>query len=88
LTNAKGLAGIIAGGNTMAKTIGKIHDAKSLFLRVAVGKAKDPQTKIEYELTTNAGNAAPMICSGKTGKYFLLSWQNIIDLAIKAGIDK
>ena len=67
---------------------GQIHEKKSLFLRETVGTATDPETKIKYEMTTICANRPPLVCSGKTGKYFSLSWSDIIKLAIEAGIDK
>ena len=68
--------------------IGTIHDSKSMFLREIVGTAEDPETKIKYEMTTICTTRMPLIRSKKTGKYFSLSWTNILGLAIKAGIDK
>ena len=67
------------------KTIGTMHPAKSLFLREAVGTAT--LGEIEYEMTTLM-NRSPMIKSKKTGKWFVLSWQAIIELAVMAGIDE
>ena len=43
---------------------------------------------VKYELTINMGNNTPIVSSSKTGKYFTLSWQDIINLAIDAGINK
>ncbi len=67
---------------------GQIHNSKSLFLREAVGTATDPEAKIKYEMTTINDNRQPMVCSSKTGKYFTLSWEDIVNLAVEAGIDK
>lgn len=67
---------------------GTIYDSKSLFLRESVGTAEDPETKIKYEMTTICQTRMPLICSGKTGKYFSLTWADILSLAIEAGIDK
>lgn len=66
---------------------GKIYPKKTLFLRIHVGEAKD-QNKNTYELSTSANNASPIVCSKKTGKWFTLSWTDIMNLARDAGIDK
>jgi hypothetical protein len=64
---------------------GTIHPKKTMFLRQDCGKAKGD--KVEYELTA-AMTGEPIVRSSLTGKFFTLSWENIIDLAIEAGIDK
>ena len=64
--------------------IGKVYPAKSMFFRNHVGTADDGERK--FELATSM-NGTPILQSAKTGKWFLLSWQEIIDLAEKAGID-
>jgi hypothetical protein len=57
-----------------------------MFLRVHVGTAKaDDDT--EYEMSLISGNT-PLIKSKQTGKYFQLTWPEIIDLAVAAGIDQ
>lgn len=64
--------------------IGKVYPAKSMFFRNHVGTADDGERK--FEMATSM-NGTPILQSAKTGKWFLLSWQDIIDLAGKAGID-
>jgi len=65
--------------------IGMLYAPETLFLRNDVGTASgNGQT---YEMTTNFGNMAPIIRSRQTGKWFVLPWQEIIELAVKAGID-
>jgi hypothetical protein len=66
--------------------IGEILPAKSLILRQAAGTAK--ADGVTYELTTHAGTCQPIVCSSRTGKYFTLSWGDIIHLAQEAGIDQ
>lgn len=66
---------------------GKIHPKRTLFLRVHVGEAKD-ENKNTYELSINANDTSPLVCSKKTGKYFTLSWEDIMNLARDADIDK
>ena len=65
--------------------IGTIYPKESLFLRIHAGEAK--QGSNIYNLTTSPGGC-PMVCSRQTGKYFALSWANVLDLAIAAGIDQ
>lgn len=68
--------------------IGTIHPKTKLFMRESVGNAQDDEKGITYELNTNFGNGIPIVRSSKTGKHFTLSWEDIIDLAVKAGIDE
>jgi hypothetical protein len=64
--------------------IGRVYPPKSMFLRNHVGEAQ--QGKLKYEMATNM-NGAPIIHSLQTDKWFVLSWQDILNLAEKAGID-
>lgn len=57
----------------------------ALFLSVFVGNAKD-QDDNEYELLTMA-NSNPAVRSKKTGITYFLSWQEILTMAIKAGVN-
>lgn len=68
--------------------IGTIHSKDTMFMRETVGEAVDETLGITYEMTTNIGNGAPIVASSKTGKKFTLSWEDIIDLAIKAGVNE
>jgi hypothetical protein len=70
-----------------APAVGKIHKAETLFFRVEVGEATGDHGR-HYELTISAGSSAPIVHSKTTGKWFTLSWQDIIALAIQEGIDK
>ena len=75
-------AAAVASGDGLC--VGTIYPAKSMILRNHIGEAKSG--KLGYEMsTTMAGQ--PIILSKQTGKWFTLSWQTIIDLAVKAGID-
>lgn len=73
----------------MAKTkpIGTIHGKYAMFLRVHVGKGSHPDFG-SFELSANAGGYMPMVRSDKTGKTFILSWSDIVNLAEKAGVFK
>jgi hypothetical protein len=70
------------------KKIGEIHPPKTLFFRQSVGDAKDKETGLGYEMTVNMGQYTPIVKSEQTGKWFTLSWTDIINLAVEAGIDK
>ncbi len=70
----------------MSKQIGKVHEKSTLFFRQYVGDAKSG--KLQYEMATNMGGSTPIIESKQTGKWFTVSWQELIDLAVKAGVDK
>lgn len=65
--------------------IGKIHDSKTLFFRIEVGAAAT--VGVNYELALCANTNVPIVRSGKTGKWFTLAWGDIVNLAIKAGIN-
>lgn len=67
------------------KTVGTIHNKDSLFLRIDGGTADSPQTG-KFELAVNMGSSTPIIRSERTGKWFSLSWEDIIRLGIDAGI--
>jgi hypothetical protein len=64
--------------------IGTIHDPKAMFLRNYVGEATCG--KLKYEISTGM-NGSPIVHSKKSGKWFSLSWQDILALAEKAGVD-
>lgn len=66
-------------------SIGKIHDSKTLMLRFHVGTAEASNNK--YDMAISNANS-PIITSEQTGKYFTLSWDDILALAIEAGIDE
>ena len=55
-----------------------------MFLRVHAGTAE--YGKLKYEMAYLMGGS-PIVESKQTGKWFTLSWQDILDLARKAGID-
>lgn len=65
---------------------GKIHPRGSLFLRVGHCSAKSSSGQ-EYELNTLM-HGAPCVRSEATGKYYVISWEEILGMAIEAGIDE
>lgn len=69
---------------TKQVVLGEILPSTSLMLRNHVGEASCGDLK--YEMSTGM-NGAPIVRSKQTGKWFTLSWQAILELADKAGID-
>lgn len=63
-----------------------IIEKDALLLRVVVGECSDDDGN-SYEMTTST-DMTPLIKSHQTGRTFHLSWQDIMELAIEAGIDK
>ncbi len=70
----------------MEHTKGKIHAAKTLFLRVHVGKANGEDGT--YEMALMGNDNSPVVQSEQTGKWFTLSWTDIVNMAVDKGIDK
>lgn len=66
--------------------VGQIDAPGSFFMREARGDAKAADGTV-YELNTHL-SGAPLVRSSKTGKFFSLSWQDVLRLAIEAGIDR
>ena len=71
----------------MAKKRGKLLNPKDLYMTIHVGEAKDKEDGIEYHMALMT-DSSPIITSDKTDKRFNLSWQEIINMAVEAGIDK
>ena len=66
-------------------TLGTLHGDGTMFLRVAVGDADDGEGG-GYEMTTNANASEPMVRCKTTNRTWTISWQEMIELAIHAGI--
>jgi len=62
--------------------VGTIHPKTAVFMSQHVGAAGD-----EFELMTSM-NLSPMIQSRVTGKTWSLGWQELVQLAIAAGVNK
>lgn len=60
---------------------------RTMFLRQHCGEANSEDGR-GYELSFNLGSGTPIVISKTTGRTMTLSWQDLIDLAIEAGIDK
>lgn len=75
------------GGCEMDNKFGKIIDPNHLLLsfrkQVATGKVGN----MEYTMEISVG-CEPMVVSKATGKRFVLTWQDIVELAVLAGIDE
>ena len=66
---------------------GNVRGKKALFMRFNVGEAMDPDDQNKaYEMSTSASQE-PMVTSKTTGKTFVLSWHELISMAVEAGID-
>ena len=57
-----------------------------MILRVVVGEAEDDQGN-KYEMTVSMASA-PLLKSKLTGRTFALSWSDILEQAIEAGINE
>ena len=64
---------------------GQIHPPRTMLLRIHSGEAQSGKLKYEMSVTMEG---SPIIESKQTGKWFTLSWQAIIEMAVKAGIDE
>jgi hypothetical protein len=64
----------------------KIYDKKTLMVLVHIGEAKADGDEHGYKLSHTL-SGGPHVQSEKTGKAFVLSWQDIIELAVKEGVD-
>jgi hypothetical protein len=67
--------------------VGRLYPPGTMFLRQNVGNATAENGDV-YELTLNVGASHPIIRSEKTGRWWTVSWQELIGLAIKGGIDQ
>lgn len=67
------------------KVIGKMLNEKDLYITIHVGTAGHKEVVYRLALMVNQ---SPIITSEKTKKRFNLPWNDIINMAINAGIDK
>lgn len=70
------------------KSIGKLHPPSTMFLRHEVGTATGSDDGREYEVFINVGDMCPIIRSKTSGRWFTLSWPELIAVAVGAGIDE
>ena len=64
----------------------EIIEKDKLTMRVHVGDAADDDGN-DYELSTTM-SSAPMVRSVTTGRIFALTWHDILDMAIQAGVNE
>jgi len=67
------------------ETIGEVLPKDSLFLSIAVGSAKVAKNGRELDLSTDM-NHQPMITDKKTGKTWVITWGEMISLAVISGV--
>jgi hypothetical protein len=65
---------------------GTIYSPDHIFVRVEIGSATG-QDGAKYDLGTSV-DGQPLIRSSKTGKTFSLSWNELLNMAVDAGIDE
>ena len=76
-------------GNTKEKSVGTLHPEDTLFLKMKGGDIHNQKTnELLYYVDANVAGMNPIVTSVKTHRVFTLSWQEIIKMAITAGIDK
>ena len=66
---------------------GEVKPKGTMVFRAVAGDAEDDCGN-KYELATVISDNSPVVYSRQTGKVFHLPWCDIIDMAVKAGIDK
>lgn len=67
--------------------IGLIKGRQTLFFRADCGEAQE-QGGDKYELSTNMGGGMPIVRNERTGKWWTITWKEMIDIAKKMGIDE
>jgi len=77
-----GVRGQVCRSELSDVAVGTIHPKTAVFMSQHVGAAGD-----EFELMTSM-NLSPMIQSRVTGKTWSLGWQELVQLAIAAGVNK
>lgn len=64
----------------------KIYEKRALFLRTLIGEASDEEGNV-YELAVTA-DSAMLVKSKQTGRTFNITWQDVLELAVEAGINE
>jgi hypothetical protein len=67
-------------------SVGIVSGKDTLYLRMEAGTATGDGAK--YELSVNMGGLNPIIHSSKTGKWWTITWPDLMKLAQAAGIDE
>lgn len=68
------------------KLIGTVHSSDAGLRVEFVGNAFRFQDG-EFELLLSQGTSSPLVRSKKTGRYFSLPWETIVQLAVARGIN-
>ena len=68
--------------------IGNLHPPGTLFFRISAGEAGPTEDGTTYELSTNVGGGHPIIGNNKTGRYWSITWQQLLQLARENGLDE
>lgn len=76
-----------------AEDVGTLHGPSTLFIRASAGSAKLSEGELaglEFDFGSLGlgGPGSPYVECKKTGLYFTLTWQEIISMAINAGVCK
>ena len=69
----------------MGTQYGRFIDPKAFYLHQQIGTGELDGRKYTMQMDTKC---CPIIISDMTGKRFTLDWQDILELAIAAGIDE
>lgn len=69
-----------------SKIRGEILPKRMFVMTVAVGEATGSDNK-SYELLTSMCGS-PVVLSKQTGKYYVLNWDDILDMAVETGIEE
>ena len=64
--------------------VGKVYPKGTLFLSIEAGSAGNGERS--YQLLTSWSSGVPMMESKQTGKAWSISWKELLDFAIAAGI--
>ena len=65
---------------------GKIYPNGTLVLSIEAGSAGNEERR--YQLLTSGASGVPIIESKQTGKAWSISWEELIAMAVDAGIDR
>ena len=76
--------GASSGASDSTPVLGVLNAKSTMIFHQQAGTAEGAD--VTYTLI-NALSGEPLVRSSKTGKEFRLSWQDIVTLAIRAGID-
>lgn len=63
---------------------GKIYPREAMFITIGIGSAGSIEHG-EFELLAGL-NGAPIIRNLKTGKHWAIGWQDLIGMAVEAGV--